>query len=168
MTMAMKWMTAAAALLLCVDAAPSHAQLKNENLLFSPPTGFKVGFQDSRNGVRLQEWVPSNETVQDWSEMVTVQIFINRGDLDPAKVLGDIAQRWGTACKGSTGEAAGRRQPLPGSTRRPRVSRAGQASADEGLSGDDERLRHASARSSLSRADANRQKVGKGAYAGPP
>lgn len=105
MTMAVKWTTAAAALLLCVDAAPSHAQLKNENLLFSPPTGFKVGFQDSRNGVRLQEWVPSNETVQDWSEMVTVQIFINRGDLDPAKVLGDIAQRWGTACKGSTGEA---------------------------------------------------------------
>lgn len=105
MTMPMKWITATVALLLCFEAAPSHAQLKNENLLFSPPTGFKVGFQDSRNGVRLQEWVPLNETVQNWSEMVTVQVFMNRGDLDQAKLLGDIAQRWGTACKGSTGEA---------------------------------------------------------------
>ena len=105
LSMPIKSLIVGLALSLCIAAVPSRAGLKDESLLVTLPPGFKVGFQDFRNGVRLQEWVPSNETVQNWSEMVTVQVFLNKGDLDPAKVLADIAQRWGTACKGSTGEA---------------------------------------------------------------
>lgn len=88
------------ALLLCLGTAAS-AQLKNENLLVSLPQGFKVGFSDSRNGMNMQEWVPSNETVQNWTEMVTVQVFLNRTDLDPVKFLATLQQQWAGACKGS-------------------------------------------------------------------
>jgi hypothetical protein len=94
------------ALALCISGAPSQAQLKDENLLVRLPQGFKVGFSDSSKGMIMQEWVPSNETVQNWTEMVTVQIFLNRRDLDPAQFLTTMEQQWATACKGSTATAA--------------------------------------------------------------
>jgi hypothetical protein len=86
--------------------ATAHAQLKNENLLVAMPQGFKVGFNDSRNGMNMQEWVPVNETVQNWSEMVTVQVFLNRRDLDPAQFLATMEKRWAGACQGSTATPA--------------------------------------------------------------
>jgi len=93
------------AALLCLGAA-AHAQLKNENLLVGLPQGFKVGFNDSRNGMNMQEWVPVNETVQNWTEMVTVQIFLNRADIDPVQFLATMEKQWATACKGSTATPA--------------------------------------------------------------
>ncbi len=79
----------------------------------APPAGFKVGYKGTSNGVNLMEWVPSGETVQNWSEMVTVQIFTRRADLDPAQFLGRLQQQWLAACPGSkpasipTGKANG-------------------------------------------------------------
>jgi hypothetical protein len=58
-------------------ATPTQAQLKDENLLVALPQAFKVGFTDSSDGINMQEWVPASETVQNWTEMVTVQIFLN-------------------------------------------------------------------------------------------
>ncbi|MDI1284092.1 MAG: hypothetical protein PSV46_06835 [Reyranella sp.] len=94
-------------------AAPSYAQLENENLLVGMPQGFKVGFQDSRNGMNMQEWVPAGETVQNWTEMITAQIFLQRADLDPVQFLATMAKQWAGACQGSkatpaaTGKATG-------------------------------------------------------------
>jgi hypothetical protein len=102
MTMRTKWVAVWLAPFLCFVAGPSYGQLKGENLLVNMPTGFKVGYQDSRNGVKLVEWIPVNETVQNWSEMVTVQIFFKRSDLDPTLFLRKIEEQWLAACKGST------------------------------------------------------------------
>jgi len=113
MAMRFKWAAAWLAPFLCLVAGPSQGQLKGENLLVDMPPGFKVGYQDSRNGVKLAEWIPVSETVQNWSEMVTVQIFSKRSDLDPAQFLHKIEEQWLTACKGSapvptvTGKANG-------------------------------------------------------------
>ena len=98
--------TLCVALALCIAAVPSHAQLKDENLLIGLPQGFKVGFTDSRNGMNMQEWVPANETVQNWTEMVTVQIFLNRKDIEPAQFLANMEKQWAAACKGSTAAPA--------------------------------------------------------------
>jgi hypothetical protein len=101
MTRAMRaaafWLVVALALI----AAPSQAQFKGENLLVTMPPGFKVGHQGSRDGLNMQEWVPEKETVENWSEIVTVQVFLGRRDLDPAQVLQRIQQQWLQACKGS-------------------------------------------------------------------
>ena len=91
----------ALAALLCLAAA-AHAQLKDENLLVTMPQGFKVAMSESRKGLIMQEWVPANETVQNWTEMVTVQIFLNRTDIDPSQFLGLMEKQWAGACKGST------------------------------------------------------------------
>lgn len=89
------------AVALCLGA-PAHAQLKDENLLVGMPQGFKVGFQESRKGLNMQEFVPAAETVQNWTEMVTVQLFLGRKDLEPSQFLAAMQQEWAGACKGST------------------------------------------------------------------
>ena len=101
MTIWFRSSTIAFAVLLCLGAI-AQAQLKDENLLVAMPAGFKVGYQGSANGILMQEWVPANETVQNWTEMVTVQVFLNRKDLDPAQFLVTMEKQWVGACKGST------------------------------------------------------------------
>jgi hypothetical protein len=92
---------------LCVfPLSPSAwAQLKNENLLEQMPSGFKIGYQTSHDGTNMQEWVPEGETVENWSEMVTTQIFLGRKDLDTAQFLNFIGQKWLKDCTGSTPNA---------------------------------------------------------------
>jgi hypothetical protein len=93
---------AAVMLIACAAAAASaQSTISAENLLFSPPQGFKVGFQSNRANMSMTEWVPAAETVEDWSRMVTVQIF--RGvPLDPASFLQELQKRYTSACPGTT------------------------------------------------------------------
>ena len=86
---------------LSLAGAPSQAQLRNENLLVAMPDGFKVGHSASRNGMDMQEWVPSNETVENWSEMVTVQVFRDRSDIDPGRYQAEMSKLWARACPGA-------------------------------------------------------------------
>jgi hypothetical protein len=106
--MRVAWGAICGAVCLGIACGTSQAQapLKGENLLVGMPQGFKVGFQDSGNGMNMQEWVPANETVQNWTEMVTVQVFLKRSDLDPVQFLATMAQQWAGACKGSTATPA--------------------------------------------------------------
>jgi hypothetical protein len=87
--------------LLCIAVLPARAQLRNENLLAPLPAGFKIGYQASNNGLVMQEFIPAGETVEDWSEMVTAQIFLGRRDLDGVGALGLIEQGWLKACPAS-------------------------------------------------------------------
>lgn len=89
-------------LFLAFGAGPSRAQLQDENLLVTLPQGFKVVMNESRKGLNMQEWVPAGETVQNWTEMVTIQIFLNRADLDPVRFLGLMEKQWAEACRGSS------------------------------------------------------------------
>jgi len=88
--------------LLGLVGSPAQAQLKGENLIISPPAGFMVGYSDTKNFVSLTEWVPSNETVHNWSEMVTVQVFSRRADLNPVPFLRTLQGQWLAACPAST------------------------------------------------------------------
>ena len=42
-----------------------------------PPPGFKVDFKDMQQGQAIVELVPEQETVEDWTQMVTLQGFQN-------------------------------------------------------------------------------------------
>ncbi len=97
------WTAVGAALLMGFLGSGVQAQpLKNENLLVGMPQGFKLGFKDSKNGMNMQEFVPASETVENWTELVTVQVFLSRKDLEPAPFLGAMQQQWAGACKSST------------------------------------------------------------------
>jgi len=85
---------------LLAAASPAIAALQDENLLMVMPTGFKVGFQATKGSMDIVEYVPVAETVQSWSEMVTVQIIHSLHGADPDKFANALANQWKAACKG--------------------------------------------------------------------
>lgn len=87
-------------LLLLVRAA--DAQLANENLLVRVPPGYKVGSRVERGTMVMDEMVPTGQTVDDWTEMVTVQIFHGL-KAPPEKFRDTLRQSWVAACPGGSG-----------------------------------------------------------------
>jgi hypothetical protein len=92
---------AISALLLCLAAAPANAQFVNENLLVTFPKNFRVGFAQKTDKGQITEYVPQAETVDNWTEMVTVQIFHRAPQLMPDFFEKTITERWKNACPGA-------------------------------------------------------------------
>jgi hypothetical protein len=87
-------------------STPASAQLQNENLLVTMPDGYKVGFRD-RNGQRLiSEMVPSGESVENWTEMLTVQIFYDMKST-PEQFRQRMTKLWADKCKGAQSNPVG-------------------------------------------------------------
>jgi hypothetical protein len=94
-------MSKSAAMLLIACATVASAQSINaENLLFSPPKDFKVGYQSSHDNRQITEWIPASETVEDWTQMLTVQVF-RRATVDGGRFLQDVGKRYMDACPGT-------------------------------------------------------------------
>jgi hypothetical protein len=87
-------------LLLFVRAA--GAQLANENLLVRVPPGYRVGYRIERGNMVMNEMVPAGQTVENWTEMVTVQIFHGL-KAAPEKFRDTLRRRWVAACPGGSG-----------------------------------------------------------------
>jgi hypothetical protein len=85
-------------------ARPASAQLVNENLLVTVPSGYKIDFQEHKPKGLMNEMVPTSETVDNWTEMVTVQIFYNL-KTTPDDFEGKMASGWLAACPGAKNES---------------------------------------------------------------
>ena len=93
--------TLAVLLLTTASPVPGQSLLQAENLLFAAPSGFKVGYQANHDNRLITEYVPSGETVDDWTQMLTVQIF--RGSpLGSAAFLQNVGKRYMDACPATT------------------------------------------------------------------
>lgn len=86
---------------------PTWAQLEAENLLTGLPDGFKVGFRTEQNGMLMTELIPEAETVENWSAMITVQIFRGRQNIDGDAFAADLQRLWQEACAGAAAERLG-------------------------------------------------------------
>jgi hypothetical protein len=94
--------TTASILISCAAVVAQGQTLLNaENLLFSPPKEFKVGFESNRDNRSMTEWVPTAETVEDWTQMLTVQIYRGAA-IDAATFLQSVGKRYMGACPGTT------------------------------------------------------------------
>jgi hypothetical protein len=83
--------------------ASGQSLIDAENLLFSPPKDFKIGFHSEHDNRMMTEWVPAAETVEDWTQMLTVQIY--RGaTVDSATFLQGVGKRYMDACTGTTAQ----------------------------------------------------------------
>ena len=82
-----------AALLASASSVLADA-LQDENLLLSMPAGFKSGYQASNGKEDIVEYVPTGETVEDWTKMVTVQVFHDAKNIDPEAFAANIADGW--------------------------------------------------------------------------
>lgn len=88
-------------LLVFLLALPSvcHADLSNENLLQNLPSGYKVDFQGKQGNIVMTEMVPQAETVNNWTEMVTTQIFLGMKNATPEQFQAFMTKSWLAACK---------------------------------------------------------------------
>jgi hypothetical protein len=90
-------------ILLLLITSAAYAELKGENLLHGLPDGYKVGHQ-SRNGNNLiVEMVPKNETVHNWTEMLTTNITFGNLAVTPVKYSELMKAMWKKSCPGSGG-----------------------------------------------------------------
>jgi hypothetical protein len=82
-------------------ALPSvcFAELADENLLQNLPNGYKVDFQAKQGNMVITEMVPQSETVKNWTEMVTTQIFLGLKNATPEQFQAFMAKSWLAACK---------------------------------------------------------------------
>jgi len=76
-------------------------RLENENLLVEVPMGFKVDYESKQDNIVINEMVPQNESVNDWTTMVTVQIFLGETNTTPEQYQETMTQSWSNACQGS-------------------------------------------------------------------
>lgn len=86
-----------AACLLLLVSAPAFA-FEGENLLAALPDGYKIGFQQKTGSAQITEMVPASETVEGWTEMVTVQVFNGMTGVTPDQFRARMVQMWTGAC----------------------------------------------------------------------
>jgi len=63
--------------------------------------GFKVDYESKQDNIVINEMVPQNESVNDWTTMVTVQIFLGETNTTPEQYQETMTQSWSNACQGS-------------------------------------------------------------------
>jgi hypothetical protein len=93
-------------LLICTCLAVASPALsagpRDENVLTPVPTGFKLGDSGNQGLLTMAEYVPARETVDNWSTMITVQIFHGQGRRDPDAFANNLGARWKASCPNAT------------------------------------------------------------------
>jgi hypothetical protein len=80
-----------------------------ENFQVPLPEGWKVGWGKNDKSLQMTELVPAAETVENWTQMVTVQIFKGRTDLHPKTFSESMAGLFQRGCdKVGTGKVGQR------------------------------------------------------------
>ena len=102
----MRFLTCCALLLSCflvpgTALAEQKTALKNENLLIGMPKRYKVAYQTRVKNMKMTEMIPKTQVLKSWSEMLTVQVFLNDKKLTPVKFFNSIRTVHKKACKGS-------------------------------------------------------------------
>jgi hypothetical protein len=87
-------------------ASPASAEFVNENLLTPTAPGYHVGFQNKKDSGQITEWVPEGQTVDNWTEILTVQIF-NNMKMTPDSFMHAMEKQWDGGCPG-----AGNAEPI--------------------------------------------------------
>ena len=77
--------------------------LSGENLLAGLPEPFELGWQTQQDNLEMFEYVPHGEKVEDWTRMITIQVFHGKPGTDGSGVGSQMAAIWGKACAGGTG-----------------------------------------------------------------
>jgi hypothetical protein len=75
--------------------------LENENLLAGLPEGFKVDYQEEQGNQTITEMVAEGESVEDWTTMVTVQVYLGETNTTPEQAQETLTDSWFNACENS-------------------------------------------------------------------
>ncbi|MEQ8660102.1 MAG: hypothetical protein RLW62_04735 [Gammaproteobacteria bacterium] len=93
----------AIALLTCLLPAAfgAHgAQPQGEQLLFAKPEDWHEVFAEVEDNLSTNEYVPADQSAENWKEMVTVQVIFGMADANPDGVLSRIVRHLEDGCPG--------------------------------------------------------------------
>lgn len=79
----------------------SWAELQDENILQNLPADYKIDFQAKQGNIVITEMVPQDESVRNWVDMLTTQIFLGLKTATPQQFRDRMQKLWATSCKGS-------------------------------------------------------------------
>jgi hypothetical protein len=82
--------------------AAAMGGVEGETLVQAMPDGYRVGSHQQNDGMTLQEMVPAAESVDNWSKMITTQVFPGKGNWLPSEFLIGFGRRFGAVCPGMT------------------------------------------------------------------
>jgi hypothetical protein len=99
----MKWGLMVGATVAAVVSSAARAELQNENLPLQLPAGYKIDFQKRQDKAQISEMVPSGENINNWTEMVTVQIFFGL-NATPEQFKARMENGWTSACPAGTSQ----------------------------------------------------------------
>ena len=84
-----------------IETTQTGSGLENENLLAELPAGFTVAYQAEQDNQTITEMVVEGETVEEWTVMVTVQVYLGQNTLTPTQAQDTLTTDWFNACKNS-------------------------------------------------------------------
>ncbi|GHB38924.1 hypothetical protein GCM10007094_30500 [Pseudovibrio japonicus] len=94
-------------LMLACGVSLGASGLKNENLLVSVPVGYKIAFSDRKPGLLVSEMIPDAQSLEDWKDMLTVQIYYSR-QMKMSVLEAAYTQTANPACKEHNGALVGK------------------------------------------------------------
>ena len=70
----------------------------DEQLLFMLPDNWGESYTDRTENLSTSEYVPTGQNVDDWEEMISVQVLLDSPDTDPDKMLSKVATHLKKEC----------------------------------------------------------------------
>jgi hypothetical protein len=83
---------AVALFLVCVPWIAKAEPLQDENLLVSVPADWERVTGGRKGNMSISEYVPKGETVDNWTQMITVQILHEAGHVAPKKFVDEMGK----------------------------------------------------------------------------
>ncbi len=80
-------------------AAAIAEKPEGEQLLFATPPGWHEAYADRVDNLSTTEYVPDGETVDDWQEMLTVQVLVDKPKADPDAILSAAVKHLYSECE---------------------------------------------------------------------
>lgn len=94
--------TAAIAVGMALSAcAAAFGQGGGEALVAKAPAGFDIGYNASNSDMAITEFVPAKQSVNNWTDMVTIQVFYGL-KTSPAQFMAKIEKLVSEACPGAS------------------------------------------------------------------
>ncbi len=85
-------------------ATAVQAEMQDENLLVAVPDGYVEGYSAANSRQAITEWVPQGQTVENWQDMVTVNIVYGGIQGSAADFAGRMLQISAQNCEGAQGQ----------------------------------------------------------------
>ncbi len=90
-------------LIIMMIFSASGTGFQNENLFVKIPKNFKLDFKDynKQTNISLLEFVPKNESVKNWSKMITITSYTKNINLTASEYIQRMKEMWKKHCKKS-------------------------------------------------------------------